>query len=94
MSDQVYYVVEDDHLERVEVRESYLVEDCLEVRFEGRDFYSPINKGIFLKNASTDRKEALRMLMKSLRNRQNYYQEQCSKIDKQISKICVEVIKL
>lgn len=92
MKDQVYYVVEDDHIQKAEVRESTLSEECLEVKFEGRDYYSPINKTNFLTNASVDRKEALRILVNSLRSRQNFYNEQCSEIDRKISKLYKELI--
>lgn len=93
MTDQVYYVVEDDHIEKAEVRVSTLTEDCLEVKFEGREYYSPINRDVFLSEASTNRKEAMRLLMDSLRQRQNYYQKQCAEIEKNISNIYRELVR-
>ncbi len=94
MKDQVYYTVDSGKIEQVYVRDSELNEDCFDVKFEGRDYYSPIRKGLFLNSATTSKKEAMRLLIKELQNRKTKIQIEAAEIEKSISEICKEMLRL
>ena len=66
MKTRIYYRVKDGKLEEAKVRESDFMDECFEVKFEGRDWYSLVDKHEFLQTASVSLTEAKKMLYKSL----------------------------
>lgn len=94
MKDHVYYIVERGRIEKAFVRDSTIDDECFDVKFEGRDYYSLIRKGLFLQRASTSKKEAMRMLMEDLKKKKAQIEIESKEIKKQIGELCREMMKI
>jgi len=87
VKDKLYYVVDINSVEMAHVRDSTMSEDCFEVRYGDRDWYSAVNKRSFLTTASTDENIARKMFITQLRAEKARLEKRIVEADRKIDQL-------